>query len=132
VIRGLMTDEEWAIFEPFLVRRSVLGGRPPGNHRRVLDGIFWICRTGAPWRDLPGEFGDWNAVSRQFRRWSASGVWDEMLQAVADSGGDADLLQMIDSTTIRAHRCAAGQKGGFKIKRSVGRVAGSRRKSISG
>ena len=124
-----MTDEEWAYFERFLIRRV---GRRPRDHRRVLDAIFWLMRTGAPWRDLPGEFGDWNAVSRQFRRWSASGVWDEMLQAVADSGGDADLLQMIDSTTIRAHRCAAGQKGGFKIKRSVGRVAGSRRKSISG
>jgi transposase len=131
VIRGLMTDEEWAIFEPFVVHRSALGGRPPRDHRRVLDGIFWICRTGAPWRDLPRELGDWNAVSRQFRRWCASGVWDEMLQGLADSGGDADLLQMIDSTTIRAHRCAAGQKGGLKIRHSAARAAGSRRKSIS-
>ena len=54
MIRGLMTDLEWAYFEPFLVRRN---GRPPRNHRRVLDGIFWLMRTGAPWRDLPKAFG---------------------------------------------------------------------------
>ena len=46
------------------------------RHRRVLDGIFWIARTGAPWRDLPEELGNWNSVWRQFRRWSASGLWD--------------------------------------------------------
>jgi transposase len=126
-----MTDEEWAVFEPHLVRRSERGGRPPRNHRRVLDGILWICRTGARWRDLPREFGDWNAVSRQFRRWCSTGVWHKMLQSLADSGGDADLLQMIDSTTIRAHRCAAGQKGGLKTRPSAGRAVGSRPKSTS-
>jgi transposase len=61
VIRGLMTDEEWGYFEPFLTRR---GGRPPRNHRRVLDAVFWIMRTGAPWCDLPEEFGNWNSIFR--------------------------------------------------------------------
>jgi transposase len=50
-----MTDDEWAYFEPFLIRR---GGRPPHNHRRVLDAVFWLMRTGAPWRDLPEAFGN--------------------------------------------------------------------------
>ena len=54
-----MTDDEWAYFEPFLIRR---GGRPPHNHRRVLDAVFWLMRTGAPWRDLPEEFGNWNSI----------------------------------------------------------------------
>lgn len=130
--RGRMTDEEWAIFEPFLVRRSALGGRPPADHRRTLDGVAWIGRTGSPWRDLPDEFGKWNSVWRQFRRWCDTGVWDEMLQALADSGGGADLLQMIDSTIIRAHRCAAGQKGGLKTRPSAVRGAVSRAKSTSG
>jgi transposase len=125
-----MSDEEWAIFEPFLTTPSPQGGRPPVDHRRVLDGILWICRTGAGWRDLPAEFGNWNSVWRQHRRWSVSGVWDVMLQAFADSGGDADLLQMVDSTTIRAHRCAAGQKGGLKIRRSAAREADFPPKSI--
>ena len=87
MIRGLMTDDEWAYFEPFLIRR---GGRPPRNHRRVLDAVFWLMRTGAPWRDLPEEFGNWNSIFRQFRRWADSGVWDVILEALAGSGvGDA-------------------------------------------
>jgi transposase len=131
VIRGLMTDDEWTIVEPFLTTASSLGGRPPGDHRRVLDGVLWICRTGAPWRDLPEEFGNWNSVWRQFRRWCESGVWDVLLQGLADSGGDLDALQMIDSTTIRAHRCAAGEKGGSSFRRSAGPAAGSPPKSIS-
>ena len=106
-----MSDEEWSFFSGFLIART---GRPPKDHRRVLDGIFWISRTGAGWRDLPAEFGDWNAVWRQWRRWCLAGIWDAMLEGFADSGGESELIQMIDSTIVRAHRCAAGQKGGFK------------------
>src|SRR6187401_2277204 len=78
-----MTDDEWAYFEPFLMRRC---GRPPRNHRRVLNAIFWVMRTGAPWLDVQGEFGDWNAIFRQFRRWADSGNWDVILEALAGSG----------------------------------------------
>jgi transposase len=77
-----MTDQEWAIFAPFLISPSSLGGRPPKNHRKVLDGVFWISRTGAPWRDLPEVLGNWNSVHKQFRRWCQSGVWDVLLQAL--------------------------------------------------
>ena len=129
--RGLMSDEEWRLFEPFVAASGPQGGRPASNHRRVLDAIFWIARPGAPWRDLPAEFGNWNSAWRQFRRWSQSGVWDVMLQGFSDSGGDADLLQMIDSTTIRAHRCAAGIKGGLKVRRSDAPEADFRPKSTS-
>jgi transposase len=131
VIRGLMTDEEWEIIAPFLTTPSSRGGRPPADHRRVMDGILWICRTGAPWRDLPEVFGNWNSVWRQFRRWCESGVWDILLQGLADSGGELDALQMIDSTTSRAHRCAAGEKGGFNARRLAVLAAGSPVRSIS-
>src|SRR5580658_1483057 len=119
-----MTDEEWAYFEPFLIHRG--GGRPPRNHRRVLDAVFWLMRTGAPWRDLPEEFGNWNSIFRQFRRWADSGVWDVILQALAGSGVCDATLQMIDATIIRAHHCAAGGKGGPSATRSVVRAAASR------
>lgn len=131
MVRGLMTDEEWAIVEPFLATPSSRGGRPPNDHRRTLDGIFWICRTGAPWRDLPEAFGNWNSVWRQFHRWCLSGVWDVLLQALADGGGELDMLQMIDSTIVRAHRCAAGEKGGLNARPSVAHAAGSAPKSTS-
>ena len=93
MIRGLMTDEEWAIFAPLLTMPSLRGGRPPKDHRRRLDGILWLCRTGAPWRDLPTAFGKWNSVWKQFRRWCEAGVWDLLLQALADSGRTLDMLQ---------------------------------------
>ena len=106
--------------------------RDLANHCRVLNGALWICRTGAPWRDLPEQFGNWNSVFRQYRSWCLSGVWDLILQALADSGGDLDMLQMIDSTIVRAHRCAAGEKGGFSARPSVARAAGSAPKSTFG
>jgi transposase len=126
LIRGLMTDEEWAYFEPFLIHR---GGRPPRNHRGVLDAVFWLMRTGAPWRDLPEEFGNWNSIFRQFRRWADSGVWDVMLEALAGSGVSDATLQMIDATVIRAHHCAAGGKGEPSEMRSVVRAGASQPKS---
>ncbi len=121
MLRGLLTNEEWAFFEPFVVETGPFRGRPPGGHRRVLDAVFWVARTGIPWRDLPPELGSWNSVHRQYRRWTTSGLWDVLLHALADGGGDADVLQMIDSTIVRAHHCAAGAKGGL-----IARVSGAR------
>ena len=119
-----MTDDEWAYFEPFLIRR---GGRPPHNHRRVLDAVFWLMRTGAPWRDLPEEFGNWNSIFRQFGRMTAA--WDVILEALAGSGLCDAALQMIDATVIRAHHCAGGGKGGPGATRSAGRAVASRPRS---
>jgi len=112
-----MSDEEWAFFEPFLIERGPRSGRPPANHRLVLDGILWIARTGAPWRDLPDFFGKWSSVYRQFRRWTQSGLWDLLLQALNETEEGHPSVQMIDSTVIRAHQHAAGAaKRGVKTK----------------
>ena len=111
MIRGLMTDEELGDLH------AVPDYRPPrvaGVHKKQrhrLDGILCFCRTGAPGRVLPPAFGKWTSVWKQSRRWYASPAsWDLCFQALADSGGALDMLQMIDSTIIRAHRCAAGKK----------------------
>jgi transposase len=82
-------------FESFLTTPSARGGRPPANHRRVVNGILWIRRTGAPRRDLSEEFCNWSSDWRQFRRWRESGVWDVLLQGLVDSG-DA-LMEQRDS-----------------------------------
>ena len=84
MLRGLLTDEEWSFFEPFV---TAANGRPPGDHRRTLDAVFWIARTGAPWRDLPDALGNSNSVHKQFRRWTTGGLWDLMLEALAEGGG---------------------------------------------
>ena len=131
MIRGFMMHDEWAIVEPFLTNPLLRGGRPPASHRRVLDGILWICRAGAPWRDLPEAFGDWNSIWRQFRRWCEFDVWDVLLQGLADSGGKLDVLQMIDSAMIRAHRCPPAKKAGCNFRQLAVLAAGSPRKSIS-
>ena len=114
--RLLMSDEEWAFFEEFILAIRGRGGRPASNHRRGLDGVFWIARTGAQWRDLPEEFGKWSSVYRQFRRWTLAGLWELILGSLNDSGTAAPQVQMIDSTIIRAHHLAAGAKGGLKRK----------------
>ena len=114
--RLLMEDGEWAFFSEFITSVWGRGGRPAGDHRRVLDGIFWIARTGAQWRDLPEEFGKWSSVYRQFRRWTLTGLWELVLEALNESGASPPQVQMIDSTVIRAHHQAAGAKGGLKKK----------------
>ena len=129
--RLLMEDTEWAFFEPFLIAVRGRGGRPASDHRRVLDAVFWIARTGSPWRDLPEEFGKWSSVYRQFRRWTLAGVWELVLSALNDSGASPGQVQMIDSTVIRAHNLAAGAKGGLRDKVLAVKKVASRPKSTS-
>ena len=132
MIRGRLSDAEWAFFEPFVIERGPKRGRPPADHRRVLDAIFWIARTGSPWRDLPDEAGKWSSVYRQFLRWTRSGLWDVLLEALAESRAASGTVQMIDSTIVRAHHHAAGGKGGFRDRLLAVRAVASRPRSTSG
>lgn len=126
-----MEDAEWAFFEQFIVAIRGRGGRPASDHRLVLDGIFWIARTGAQWRDLPEEFGKWSSVYRQFRRWTLAGLWELVLDALNDSGASPGQVQMIDSTVIRAHHLAAGAKGGLRKRVLAAQKVASRPRSTS-
>ena len=127
-----MSDEEWAFHERFILSIRAPNGRKPLNPRLVLDGIFWIARTGSPWRDLPEEFGKWSSVYRQFRRWTLAGLWEEILEALNESRLAPDALQMIDSTVVRAHHQAAGAKGGLRDRVWAVQEVASRPRSISG
>ena len=106
-------------------------GANRSNHRLVLDGIFWIARTGSPWRDLPEEFGKWSSVYRQFRRWTLAGLWEQIMDALNESRLVPDALQMIDSTVIRAHHQAAGAKGGLRDRVLAVQEVASRPRSTS-
>jgi transposase len=98
----------------------------------VLDGVFWIARTGTAWRDLHSHFGAWNSVYRQFRRWTQAGLWDVMLEALNEVGTGHDSVQMIDSTIIRAHQHAAGAlKKGIRTRVLAALAVASRPRSIS-
>jgi transposase len=124
-----MSDDEWDFFEPLVIERGPRRGRRPRDHRLVLDGVFWIARTGSQWRDLPEFFGKWSSVYKQFRRWTLSGLWDLLLEALNETGEGQPSVQMIDSTTIRAHQHAAGAKGGLKAKVWAAREVAFRRRS---
>ena len=129
--RDLMSDEEWKFFERFILTVRAPNGRKPINHRVVLDGIFWIARTGSPWRDLPEEFGKWSSVYRQFRRWTLAGLWEQIMEALNESGLVPDALQMIDSTVVRAHHQAAGAKGELRDRVLAVQGVASRPRSTS-
>ncbi len=111
-----MTDQQWARLQPLLPPQRRQTGRPARDHRTVLSGILWVLRTGAPWRDLPERFGPWSTVRSRFRRWTAAGVWQRVLEALqceADREGRFDwVTHYVDGTIVRAHQHAAGAVGG--------------------
>jgi len=135
MVREQLTDEQWERLRPLLPPQKPRTGRPAHDHRRIMEAILWLDRTGAPWRDLPPELGRWQTVSSRFYRWRQQGVWDRVLaalQAQADGRGALDwLVHYLDSTVIRAHQHAAGAKGGLpKPRRSAGAAAASAPNSI--
>ena len=115
--RHELASEHWELLKEFLPKRAGTG-RPRADLRAVLNGIFWIVRTGAPWRDLPQRYGPWKTVYHWFSQWRKDGTWDrilEQLQIRLDREGRIDWdLWCVDGSTIRASRAAAGggEKGG--------------------
>ena len=106
--RTTLTDKQWALIELVLPGRTGNPGRSGNNNRMSLEGMIWITRTGAPWRDLPREFGNWNTVHRRFRRWVQSGVFQRIFDVVEE---DLDLRAvMVDGTFAKVHQHGAGAK----------------------
>ncbi len=114
-----LNDAQWAAIVPLLPR---LGGKPRVDDRRVISGILHRFREGLRWRAVPQVYGPRTTLFNRFNRWSQRGVWQTLFAALAASG-DPPLEAMVDSTTVRAHRSAAGAKGGSKTRRSAARVA---------
>lgn len=114
--RGDLTNQQWERLNPLLPAQKPKVGRPSNDHRTILNGILWILRTGAPWRDLPERYGSWETVSGRFYRWRKSGLWSRMLQRLqqqADADGNLDWeVHYVDGSVIRAHQHAAGAKRG--------------------
>jgi len=101
-----LTDDQWAVLAPHLPPQRATTGRPAKAHRPMVEGILWRLRTGAPWRDLPMQYGPWQSVYTRFRRWQQAGVWDQVLAALqaTDAHGELDWqLHVLDGTSIRAH-----------------------------
>ena len=110
--RHELTDEQWSAVEPLLPQRTAKTGRKASDPRLMLNGVFWVLCTGAPWRDLPPRFGPWQTVYDHFRNWRRAGVFAavvEALQIKLDKAGLIDWdLWCVDGASVRAARAAAG------------------------
>lgn len=113
-----ISDEEWNKIKDMLPPdRLAHQGRPPKPNREMLNGILWIARSGAPWRDLPERFGPWKTVYDRFNNWAKSGIFEKIFEMLSI---DADLQDLsIDSTSIKVHQHAAGAKKGLKIQKQT-------------
>ncbi|WP_159719137.1 IS5 family transposase, partial [Geminicoccus flavidas] len=128
-IRTLLTDVMWTRLEPLLPPQKPRTGRPSIDHRRFIEAVLWLARTGSPWRDLPAELMNWRTAWRRLQRWTQAGIWSRILGGLRGLAADAGWqLHMLDSTVIRAHAHAAGarrsageqalgrSRGGFSTK----------------
>jgi transposase len=126
-----MTDEDWErVVQVFRAVRSRHGDKGR-NDRRFLEAVHYFCVHNITWRALPAEFGNWNSIWKRFWRLSQTGVFEAFFDALAAMSRTAHLVQMFDSTVVRAHVSAAGAKGGRTARRWAARAAASRPSSTS-
>lgn len=106
-----LSEYEWRMIAPLLPSKP--RGVARVDDRRVLNGIFWVLRSGSPWRDLPERYGPYTTCYNRFRRWAKAGVWDRIMDAITDAyEGD---VRMIDGTSVRVHHSAATLKKATRI-----------------
>ena len=111
-----LTDYEWEKIKHLLPPENTgKRGRPSKNNRIMLNGMIWIARSGAPWRDLPERYGPWESVYSRFRKWIDDGILDNIFRILSL---DAELKDLsIDASIVQAHQHSAGaKKGGFQTK----------------
>jgi transposase len=119
--RRVLSDAQWERVAPLLPGKASDPGRSGADNRRFLEAVLWIVRTGAPWRDLHPEFGNWNSVFQRFRRWAVKGIFERLFQVLS---GDPDFeYALIDGTIVRVHQHGTGAKGGLNLRPSGARAA---------
>ena len=108
-IRLLLSDEAWAEIAPILAELKSRAGSPPAlSDRLFIEAVLYLARTGTPWRDLPQDFGHWDAVYNRFRRWEARGIWRRLWERLCAEACPTTRHLFIDATIVRAHQHAAG------------------------
>ena len=121
-----LNDEQFARLEPLLPTDT--RGKPRVDDRRVISGILHVLKSGCRWADAPEIYGPRKTLYNRFVRWAAKGVWMDVFDALASAGGPPAQV-LIDSSVIKAHRCASGGKGGNGRKRSGAHAADERPRS---
>ena len=120
-----LSEEEWRRIEPYLPHGR--RGAHRVDDRRVISGIIHMLKTGARWRDCPAAYGPYTTIYNRFNRWSKQGVWEDVFYALSGSSGVVSTTA-VDATHVKAHRSAAGAKGGTSSKPSADRAADGRPK----
>jgi transposase len=114
--RHHISDALWQRLQPLVCPpRQERRGRPAKDARLMLNGILWVLRTGAPWRDLPEEFGPWETVYKRFNAWAKSSLWKQVLNELSREADSESIL--MDGSYVRAHQHSAGAKGGATPRR---------------
>ena len=121
-----LDDDQWRQIEPHLP--TDVRGKDRVDDRRVISGILHVLRSGCRWKDCPPEYGPHTTIYNRFARWAERGIWEKLFRELAQRGRSTD-TQMIDSTHIKAHRSAAGGKGGRRDRRLAALAAGATRRS---
>ncbi len=121
-----LDDRQWAAIEPLLPKNQP--GARRKDDRRIISGIIHVLKVGCRWQDCPAIYGPPTTIYNRFHRWARRGIWRRLFAALVavDPAG----IQMIDSTTAKAHRSAAGGKGGPTSRRSAALAAGERQRSM--
>ena len=117
--RMVLRDDQWERIARLVPGKVGDPGRSGADNRLFVEAVLWIVRVGAPWRDLPKDFGNWNSVFQRFRRWVRSGVFDQMFEALS---ADADYV-IVDGTIVRVHQHGSGARGGTRTQ-AIGRSRG--------
>ena len=117
-----LSDEQWARLKPLLPNKS--RGVPRVDDRRVISGIVHVLQSGCRWKDAPGRYGPAKTLYNRHVRWGAKGVWRNLFETLAATGGPPAHV-LIDSTHVKAHRSAAGGKGGPRLRPLAHHEAGA-------
>jgi putative transposase len=110
ISRYELSDAQWERIAPLLPGKVSDPGRTGVDNRLFLNGVLWVLRSGAHWRDLPERYGKWKSLHKRFTRWAKAGVWESVFASLIKDRNNEYL--MLDSTLVRAHQQAATGKGG--------------------
>ncbi len=101
-----LNEEEWQILETMVKTGKSLRGRPPKQHRKIFEAVFWIASCDVPWRSLPERFGKWNTVYRQFKRWSEGDLWNRVLNELDERSATLETSQGLKQNVLATRRLA--------------------------
>ena len=105
-----LTSAQWERVAPLLPGKAGDPGRTAADNRLFVNGVLWVLRSGAHWRDLPERYGKWKSLHKRFSRWAKAGIWERVFEALIEDPKNEYL--MLDTTLVRAHQQAATGKGG--------------------